>query len=186
MKRIKYNPEIHHRRSIRLKGYDYSQDGLYFITVCTFNHERLFGYIDNGEMVLGKFGEFAHNEWCRTVEMRRNIFLHEFVIMPNHMHGIIEIDDSNRKGTNHKGTLQRAPTIEQFGKPTSNTVPTIVRGFKSTVTKQINNIRKTPRQVVWQRSYYEHVIRNEESYNRISEYIRYNPTKWLEDKYYVE
>ncbi len=90
-----------------------------------------------------------------------------------------------RRDTRNQGTKHCAPT-EQFGKPTSNTIPTIVRGYKSTVTKQINNIRKTPGQSVWQRSYYEHVIRNEKSYNRIAEYIRYNPEKWMEDKYYMD
>ena len=89
-------------------------------------------------------------------------------------------------GTKEEGTYQRAPTMEQFGTPTSNTIPTIVRGFKSTVTKQINTIRNTLGQSVWQRSYYEHVIRNEKSYNQISEYIRYNPEKWLQDKYYMD
>ena len=88
--------------------------------------------------------------------------------------------------TKNEGTKHCAPTIERFGKPTSNTIPSIIRGFKSTVTKQINNIRSTPGYPVWQRSYYEHIVRNEKSYNQISEYIRYNPEKWLNDKYYVD
>jgi len=180
MKSKKYNPEIHHRRSIRIKDYDYSREGLYFITICTFNHKCLFGYIDNDEMILNEFGKITCHEWLQTGEIRKNVVLQEFVIMPNHMHGILEINDSIRRGTMH-----RAPT-ERFGKPTSNTIPTIVRGFKSTVTKQINNIRNTPGQSVWQRSYYEHIIRNEKSYNQISEYIRYNPEKWLKDKYYMD
>ena len=123
-------------------------------------------------MILNEFGKITCHEWLQTGEMRKNITLHEFVIMPNHMHGIIEIDGSTCRGTmprafvhrgvKEEGTLQRAPT-EQFGKPTSNTIPTIVRGFKSTVTKQINDIRNTSGQSVWQRSYYEHVIRNEKS-----------------------
>ncbi len=195
MDQKKFNPEIHHRRSIRIKEYDYSRDGLYFITICTFNHKCLFGYIDNDEMVLNEFGKIASHEWQQTGEIRNNVVLQEFVIMPNHMHGIIEINDSTRRGTmpralvhrdiKDKGTCQRAPT-ERFGKPTSNTIPTIVRGFKSTVTKQINIIRDTPGQSVWQRSYYEHIIRNEKSYNRISEYIWCNPGKWLKDKYYMD
>lgn len=196
MKQKKYNPETHHRRSIRIKEYDYSQEGLYFITICSFNHACLFGHIDNGDMVLTAYGKIANNEWMQTREMRNNIELHKSVIMPNHMHGIIEINDSTRRGTmpraripnvtRNQGTLQRAPTKEQFGKPTSNTIPTIVRGFKSSVTKQINIIRNTLGHPVWQRSYYEHIIRNKKSYNRISEYIRYNPEKWLQDKYYMD
>lgn len=101
----RYNPEIHHRRSIRIKEYDYSQEGLYFITICTFNHESLFGHIDNGDMVLSEYGEIINNEWLQTGEMRRNITLHEFVIMPNHMHGIIEINDSTRRGTMHRALV---------------------------------------------------------------------------------
>ena len=195
MGRKKYNPEIHHRRSIRIKEYDYSREGLYFITICTFNHACLFGHIDNGDMAMTEYGNIVYNEWLQTGEMRKNIILNEFVVMPNHIHGIIEINDSTRRGTmpralvhretKRQGTKHCAPT-EQFGKPTSNTIPTIVRGYKSTVTKQINTIRKTPGQPVWQRSYYEHIIRNEKSYNRISEYIRYNPEKWLQDKYYMD
>jgi len=196
MGRKQYNPEIYHRRSIRIKEYDYSQEGLYFITICTYNHKRLFGSIENGEMVLGEYGKIVHNECLRTGEMRKNITLNEFVIMPNHMHGIIEINDSIRRGTmlralvhhgaNNVGTYQRAPTVELFGKLSSNTIPSIVRGFKSTVTKQINSIRKISGHPVWQRSYYEHIIRNEKSYNQVSEYIRYNPEKWLKDKYYMD
>ncbi len=108
MGRKEYNPEIHHRRSIRIKEYDYSREGLYFITICTFNHERLFGYVDGSKMILDEFGNIAYNEWLQTGEMRKNTVLQEFVIMPNHMHGIIEINDSPRRGT-----LQRAP-IEKF------------------------------------------------------------------------
>ena len=88
---MKYNPDIHHRRSIRLKGYDYSQNGLYFITICTQNREHLFGTITNGQMALNPMGEIAHNEWFKTESMRPNIRLHEFIVMPNHIHGIIEI-----------------------------------------------------------------------------------------------
>lgn len=195
MGRKKYNPEIHRRRSIRIQDYDYSREGFYFITICTFNHECFFGYIENDEMVLNKFGKIAYYEWLQTGEMRENVVLREFVIMPNHIHGIIEINDSIRRGTmllvhqrgtKDQGTYQRAPTTEQFGKPTSNTVPTIVRGFKSTVTKQINGIRNKPGHSVWQRNYYEHIIRNEKSHNRIVEYIRFNPEKWMQDKYYAD
>ncbi len=113
---------------------------MYFITICSFNHERLFGAIDNGDMVLTEYGEIVNKEWLQTGEMRNNITLKEFVIMPNHIHGIIEINDSTRRGTMpraqvHRGAgseskCQRAPAVERFSRPTSNTIPTIVRGFK--------------------------------------------------------
>jgi len=176
----KYNPDIHHRRSIRLKGYDYSQAGLYFITICTKNREHLFGQIENGIMILNEFGEIANNEWLKTADIRDNVELLEYIIMPNHMHGIILLNDMDDR----RGTARRAPTM-QFGKPIPRSLPTIIRSFKSAVTKQINILRNMPGVPVWQRNYYEHIIRNEKSYYQIAEYIRNNPLKWQDDKYYA-
>lgn len=138
--------KIYQRRSIRLKNYDYSKAGLYFITICTWNNLHLFGKIENDLMIINKNGEIAEKEWFKTGELRSNIKLHEFIIMPNHLHGIIEI--INRHDTTCRGTACRA----QFAKPISNTIPTI--------------------------------IRNEESYLKISEYIVSNTLKWRENKYY--
>ena len=182
---MKYHTDIHHRRSIRLKGYDYSQAGLYFITLCTQNRLHLFGEIINdvrGTTIcaLNTYGQIAEREWIRTSEMRPDIHLDVFVIMPNHIHGIIEI---TRRGTMHRAPAT-APTVEQFGKPTSNTIPTIIRGYKSSVTKQINILRDHPGVSVWQRNYYEHIIRDEKSYYKIAEYIQTNPLKWRDDTYY--
>jgi len=89
----KYNRDIHHRHSIRLKGYDYSQPGFYFITMCTNNHEHLFGEIENEIMIMNEFGNIAKNEWLETADIRDNVELLEYVIMPNHMHGIIVLND---------------------------------------------------------------------------------------------
>lgn len=189
-----YNPKIHHRRSIRLKGYDYSQNGAYFITICVQDRRSLFGKIVNGEMQLNQFGVIVRDEWLKTSEMRKNIEMDEFAIMPNHMHGIIVIDNAP-EGTGTMdlgtGTLQRAPTVEQFGKPTSNTIPTIIRGYKGAVTKQINTIQISAGKYnkperIWQKNYYEHVIRNEVSLNKIREYIMTNPLNWKEDDYYLD
>ena len=181
---MKYGIDIHHRRSIRLKEYDYSQAGLYYITICTQKHLCLFGEIEKGEMILNKYGIIAEKKWLKTSEMRPNIHLDVFVIMPNHMHGIIEI--TNRRGTMHRAltTTHRAPAVEQFAKPMSNTIPTIIRGYKSSITKQINVLRNQPGVPVWQRNYYEHIIRNEKYHYQISEYIQNNPLKWENDKYY--
>ena len=178
---MKYNPDIHHRRSIRLQGYDYSQNGAYFVTVCTQNKECLFGEIVGVKMAMNDAGAIAYDEWVKTSEMRENIKLDEFVVMPNHIHGIIIIHnvvDCSR------GTMHRAPTVERFGNPTSNSVPTIIRGFKSAVTKQINVIRNMPGIPVWQRNYFEHIIRDEESLWKIREYIVNNPTNWQQDEMY--
>lgn len=173
--------EIHHRpfdaahgrRSIRLRGYDYSQEGAYFITLNTRNRECLFGDITDGEMLLNGFGEIVANEWIKTGEIRDEIELDAWVVMPNHFHGLVII---------RRGTARRAPTMEQFGKPVSGSIPTIVRSFKSAVTKRINEIRKTPGAKLWQRNYYEHIIRNEKSLENIRNYIINNPAKWDEDE----
>jgi putative transposase len=173
-----YNPDLHHRRSIRIKGYDYGQSGFYFITICTCKRERLFGKIRNGKMELNKWGNLVHNEWLKTAEIRPNIKLDAFVVMPDHIHGIIQIIDNDNG--HHRGTMHRAPMHEQFGKPTSNTIPTIIRSFKSTVTKQINMLRKTPGLPVWQRNYYIHIIHNKKSHHKICQYIKNNPSQWSE------
>jgi putative transposase len=184
---LNYNPQIHHRRSIRLKGYNYGQVGLYFITICTWHRRQIFGTIEAGEMRLNALGTIARDEWFHTAQMRPNIDLAEFVVMPNHIHGIIAIV-SEMSTDQGRGTLRRAPTdptgenqIEAFGKPTSNTIPTIVRGYKAAVTKQINILRDCPGCPVWQRNYYEHVVRSEADYLRIAAYILDNPRRWHED-----
>ncbi|MBI3585745.1 MAG: transposase [Ignavibacteriales bacterium] len=164
------------RRSIRLRKYDYSQEGGYYITICTFNKQCVFGEIVGGKMILSDVGNIVKDEWLKTPIIRPDIELGEFVIMPNHFHGVIILINNSR------GTLQRAPTNEQFGKPTSNSIPTIVRLFKSAVTKRVNQLRNTPRIPVWQRNYWEHVIRNEDDLRRINEYIINNVVQWEYDE----
>jgi len=164
-----------HRRSIRLTGYNYSRAGAYFVTICTRERACLFGQVIDGTMRLNGTGRMVEREWERTATVRPDIEIDTFVVMPNHFHGIIVI----RPG---RGTLQRAPTTERFGKPTSNTIPTIIRLFKSTTTKQINEARRAPGVPVWQRNYYEHVIRNEQSLSRVRQYIADNPGQWETDR----
>lgn len=200
---MSYNPNIHNRRSIRLKGYDYSQAGLYFITICCYNRECLFGDVVNGEMVLNEYGTIACNEWLNTPNIRKNVELDVFVIMPNHMHGIIILNGETGWGELHSpyniitdnrtGELHspiNAISDNKMGECNSppqgpsNNIGAIVRGYKSSVTKQFNllNIGCT----VWQRNYHEHIIRNEKSYQNISEYIVNNPAKWNDDKFYTK
>jgi putative transposase len=125
-------------------------------------------------MKLNDFGIIAHNEWKATATMRSDIELDEFVVMPNHIHGILII--------NRRGTMHRAPTSEQFGLPTSDSIPSIIRGYKAAVTVRINRMRQTYRAKIWQRNYYEHVIRSEPELNSIREYIQYNAAGWAEDE----
>ncbi len=142
---------IHHRRSIRLKEYDYSQAGLYFLTLCTYERRALFGTIENGQQLLNHCGHIAHDEWLKTAQIRENIVLHDFVVMPNHVHSVVGIQT---------GRMPCAPTIGD-----------LVRGYKSSVTKCIRTIQRNPQLRVWQRNYYEHIIRSETSYSTIAEYI---------------
>lgn len=124
-----YDPDRHHRRSIRLKGYDYSRAGAYFITICTYNKECILGNVINSEMQPNEYGMIIENEWVKTAEIRSNIIIDKYMAMPNHVHGIIIILDDGRD------TGHRVPTCEQFGRPTSNSIPTIIRSFKA-VTKK--------------------------------------------------
>jgi len=165
-----------HRRPLRLQQYDYSQVGAYFITICVHNRQHLFGNIADGQMHLNDAGCVAEQCWIEIPRHFNFIELDEFVVMPNHMHGIIVISDIRR------GTACRAPTLEQFGKPVPGSLPTIIRSFKSAVTRTVNTIRDTPGIPLWQRNYYEHVIRDEDALNRIREYIITNPMRWDLDR----
>ena len=178
---MRYDPEKHHRRSIRLHGYDYSQPGWYFITICTRNRESLFGEIVNGKMILNDAGTIVRTEWVKTGKIRQNIKLDKFVIMPNHLHGIIKIVAMSDIHVGAHSNVSSRQT-EQFGKSTQNTIPTIIKLFKSTTTKQINQMQNTPGLKLWQRNYYEHIIRDGHKMARIREYITNNPAQWATDQ----
>ena len=285
----KYNPQIHHRRSIRLKGYDYSQAGFYFVTICCEDRKQQFGTIGNKEMVLNEFGTVAYHEWAKLPERFTNFELDVFQIMPNHMHGIIALvgagftsapnDNTNKpagegftsapnnntnkpagdavftsapnnntnkpagdavftsapnNNTNKPGDslFTSAPNdvqnagVENDHHPNDNAMPQtrqpqglplqvsgddngapargathsitigdIVGAYKSLVANECLKIWKLQWAEVnpvphmgklWQRNYYEHIIRNEKSYQTISNYIINNPNKWKDDKFYKE
>lgn len=140
---MKYDPRKHHRRSIRLKNYDYSQPGSYFITICTQDRDCLFGEIKNGMMYLNEYGELVKYEWLRTSEIRPNIIVDEFIILSNHLHSILIIDDFCRRVTSlcdpttNIYPFDDQPQYERFGKSTKNSIPTIVKLFKSTITNRL-------------------------------------------------
>jgi putative transposase len=148
--------------------------GLISSPFTTQNRECLFGHVLDGEMVSNDAGRMVAEEWMKSADIRNEIELEAFVVMPNHVHGIIVIDG--------RGTARRAPTCERFGQPTVGSIPTIVRAFKSACTKQINELRGTPGAKLWQRNYYEHVIRDEDDLNRIRQYILDNPARWAKDE----
>ena len=148
-----YNPYVHNRKSIRLKGYNYSQPGLYFITICCQDRICHFGHIDNGKMILNEFGTITYNEWLKTPKLRPNVELGEFVIMPNHIHGIIRLLGRGELNSPHKDVCDTS-----LQSP-SQTIGAIVRGYKSSVTKQFGLLGFDGK--LWQRNYYEHIIRDE-------------------------
>jgi REP element-mobilizing transposase RayT len=197
---MKFDSKIHHRHSIRLKGYDYSQSGAYFVTLVTWQRECLFGEIVDGEMVLHRYGQIVRDAWFDLRNHYRHLDLGAFVVMPNHAHGIIAlINDGEPLRNGRGGSLMLGETIlsdeSRAGVeplPTSQTrpyvtakpchgLPEIVRAFKSFSARRINRLRRTEGIPVWQRNYYEHIIRNESEMDRISRYIESNPSRWADD-----
>ena len=186
MKKI-INPLLHNRRSIRLPGYDYSQAGAYFITICTKDRECLFGEIlgmsdtvgagskpAQNVMRLNGNGKIVENTWNDLIHHINSIELGEFVVMPNHVHGIIHIIE---RELIPRAGLEPAPTP-----PQQKSLSEIIRQFKTFSARHINIQRLTPGLPVWQRNYYEHIIRDEKSFNKIADYITYNPARWETDE----
>lgn len=174
-----YDPGRHHRRSIRLKGYDYSQAGAYFITICTQDRVCLFGEIVDGEMRLNDMGRMVEFTWFDLPNHVDGLVLDAFVVMPNHVHGILVIVGA---GSTEPAPTGSAPTVPNTGGEKRHGLPEIVRQFKTFSSRRINEYRHTPGMPVWQRNYYEHIIRNEESLNRIRQYIADNPLQWALDR----
>ena len=166
---MRYNPEIHKRRSIRLKNYDYAQQGVYFVTVCTYHRECLFGEVKNGEMCLNDYGLIVNRCWRALIHHYGNIELGMHIIMPNHFHGIINIIQQSNVGAGLKPA------------PTNHALSEIVRALKTFSSRQINQLRNSPGAPVWQRNYFERVIRNERELMKMREYIRNNPHLWDTD-----
>ena len=169
-----------HRRSIRLQGYDYSQAGLYFVTICCLDKVCRFGRVEDDVMILNTAGKFADACWLAIPEHFPNAILHEYVVMPNHVHGIIQL----------VGAENLLPLCNEFQKMIPRSIGSIIKGFKIGVTKWFRNANGVAENVlplrslqsVWQVNYYEHVIRNQESYLMISNYIINNPATWKNDK----
>lgn len=181
---MRYDPARHHRRSMRLKGYDYGAAGAYFITICTYQRHCLFGEIIDGEMHLNEFGRVVADCWDAIPGHFPSIQLDESVVMPNHVHGILVVTDTPRRGMALPCPYPTMPRTEtrEFGKPLAQTISTVVGSFKSAVTKRINILRNAPRTPVWQRNFYDHIIRHEASMQRIQHYVQTNPSSWRSDQ----
>jgi REP element-mobilizing transposase RayT len=173
-----FNSAIHHRKSIRLKEYDYSQNGAYFITICANDREYLFGEINAGTNAHADAGKMVDQQWNKLSNRFQNIQLDEYVVMPNHLHGIIIIVGAPLVG---------AHSIPMVAPTDAPTIGDIVGAFKSITTHEYiigvkNNNWPEFNKKLWQRNYYEHIIRNEKSLNKIREYIINNPFKWDTDR----
>jgi len=174
---MKYNPDIHHRRSIRLKEYDYSQAEGYYVTIVTQNRVCLFGDVVDGKMVLNDWGRIVQRCWLEIPQHYPSVSLDEFIIMPNHTHGIIMINDQIQNCGVKNFESQR----NRYQHIIPRSLGSMVRGFKIGVTKWFR--KNTDVYNVWQRNYWEHVIRNDYDLNQIREYIITNPLKWeLDDE----
>jgi REP-associated tyrosine transposase len=161
------------RRLLRLKDYDYANPGAYFLTICTHDRSMLFGDINEGNIATEPPRQDRLSGMGDLCDDPSRITLDAFVIMPNHVHGIMVIEESD------VGATGRSPSRSG---PAPRSLGAFVGGFKSATTKQLNDLRRTPGQPVWQRNYYEHMIRDEGSLNRIREYIAGNPARWDVDR----
>jgi len=183
----------HRRRAMRLAEYDYRRAGAYFLTICAHDRQCMFGHITGGVMQLNPFGAVVREVWNELTRHYAYIELDAFVVMPNHVHGIIifvdDVDDvgAGLKPAHDRAGLRPAHTERTLnptkpGRIKRHGLPEIVRAFKSFSARRINEIRLSPAVPVWQRNYYEHVIRDVDSLNRIREYIVNNPARWADDK----
>ena len=166
------------RKSPRLKGYDYSQSGAYFVTICCHQRVHLFGDVADGEMMLDTLGCIVETCWDDLPNHYDNIRLDAFVVMPNHVHGIIFISGGDGVGEGLKPSP--APTTTK-----RHGLTEIVRGLKNFSARKINQLRDTPGTAVWQRSFHDHIIRSEKSLNHLREYVENNPARWQTDTFYA-
>ncbi|HEX5497605.1 MAG TPA: transposase, partial [Thermomicrobiales bacterium] len=168
-----------HRRSIRIAGFDYGRPGAYFITICAQDRQPIFGAVSDGRVALSPLGEIAERCWTAIPAHAPAADLDAFVVMPNHFHGILFIDRQEQPDGDD------APGREAFAAPRAGTLPTIVRSFKAAVSREARQAGVDAGAAVWQRNYFERVIRNEQELARFRAYIEANPARWDEDEEYV-
>jgi len=184
---MSFDPLRHHRRSIRLPGYDYAQAGAYFVTIVTWQRECPLCEIRMGQVILSPVGQVVHREWDRLRSRFPGVGLDEFAIMPNHIHGIVVIHDRCRgaAGFYEDHDPERVP-LRPYRNSIANVIPgslgAVVRAFKSSTTYRYHRMRFSSGSPLWQRNYHEHIIRDEAEWERICQYIRENPAQWENDR----
>ncbi|MGK2856934.1 MAG: transposase [Thermoanaerobaculia bacterium] len=157
------------RKSNRLARWDYRWGGIYFVTICTANRQSLFGSVEDDEVALNAFGQIAEEEWRRTADVRPEVMLGEHVVMPNHLHGLISLGETDATESRISSTLQ------------AGSLGAIVGQFKARVAKRINVLRGRSSPAIWQRGYFDRIIRDDAELQAIREYILSNPARWTWD-----
>lgn len=180
MNRRDHPPKRDGWRSLRLEGYDYSQPGAYFVTFCTHARRRLFGEVIDGAMHLNRPGQIVAEEWQRSAQIRTEIELDMWVVMPDHMHALVLIADDQHHWAERPVAPMPAAAQQHPNGPPPRSLGALMAGFKSAATVRINQLCRTPRAPVWQRNYWDRIIRDEAALNRVREYIRNNPARWEE------
>ena len=186
---MKYNPDIHHRRSVRLKGYDYAKEGMYFVTICTQNRIHFFGDVENREMILNPFGEIAYREWEKLPERWPHIELGAFQIMPNHIHGVLLILRPYSMENGESVETQPEIPFSKIQWATRPYLGQIIGAYKSIVSTSCLNYHKENQpgvwlDKIWQRSFDDRIIRDTAAFNNISTYIINNPANCKSDKFF--
>ena len=177
--------QLPNRESIRLKGFDYSKAGAYFVTICSRDKQCVFGMAEDDRIILSRLGRIVEECWTQIPDHFEQATLDEFIIMPNHLHGIILL---TAKYPDSRDTIHRVrppeehETTESFGHPTSGSLPTIMRTFKAAVTRETRRQKLSDDQSIWQERFFERVIRNDDAMLKAREYIVNNPLKWHLDK----
>ena len=179
--------------SARATWWKYDAEGIYFITICTAKRDCIFGDIQNGKMKLSCLGEIVLEEWNKSFALRKELFCDCFIIMPNHIHGILRIEniatDKNDVKTHDRASLPNNASLQNnveksgVAHRTPKSISSFVAGFKSSATKHINEYKNTPKIPVWQSRFHDNIIVNEQSYQVIAAYILSNPLKWDEDTF---
>jgi putative transposase len=178
--------ELPNRKSIRLKEYDYARAGAYFVTICSWNKQCVFGTVEEDTVQLNELGRVVESCWQEIPEHFAKVELDEFIIMPNHIHGIIILNDQEDytcRDTIHRVRESSGESkTESFGNPTASSIPTIIRTFKAAVTRESRRLRLFTSERLWQGGYFERIIRNENAMMKAREYIVNNPLEWHFDR----
>lgn len=170
------------RRSIRLRNYDYRRCGVYFVTICAHQKRKLFGTVFDGIVSLSSVGEIVSDEWRRIAQARANVEIDHYVVMPNHLHGLLII--AERINANSDQCSDGPLSAQQRGVPASS-LGSIINQFKGAVSRSVWSNLMHSRTQIWQRNYYDHIVRDEASLNEIRKYIIENPARWHNDSLYV-